>query len=150
VGICVWISICSWYLTYSGLQHDIKPDALSTNHTSNFHFWSFSEFTIWDTIGIFFLILGFEPKNPVLALQTLYSLSHALSWFCFSYFSDRVSLFALNSNPPIYASHVAWITGSNHPVPAYLWDGILAKFLPGLTLNFKPPNLHLLSSWDYS
>jgi hypothetical protein len=29
------------------------------------------------------------------------------------------------------------------------WDGVLANFLPRLTLNIYPPHLCLLSKWDY-
>jgi hypothetical protein len=35
------------------------------------------------------------------------------------------------------------------PYPAYLLGWGLGDFLSGLALSCDPPNLHLLSSWDY-
>jgi hypothetical protein len=56
---------------------------------------------------------------PALATQAFYHLNHTSScFFCFSYFSNRVSHFCQgpvsDCDPPTYASHVAGTTGVYH------------------------------------
>jgi hypothetical protein len=53
-------------------------------------------------------------------------LSHAPSFFRFSYFSDGVLYFCLDGDPPTYASHIAGITGMGHhtQLVPFLWGGL--------------------------
>jgi hypothetical protein len=73
---------------------------------------------MWDMekhYGIFFVpfLLG-DTQGLSLARQVLYHLSQAPSPFCFSYFSDRVSLFA--EAWPWTSAYLAGITGVHHHV----------------------------------
>jgi hypothetical protein len=42
-----------------------------------------------------------------------------------------------------------WSHASSPFCSGYFGDGGLANYLPRLALNQSPPNLSLLSSWDY-
>jgi hypothetical protein len=68
--------------------------------------------------------------------------------FCFSYSSDRAWYYSLGStcNFPTYASCASGNTDMSHYAWPVCWDGVS---LPGLTLNYYPPNLCLQYSWDY-
>jgi hypothetical protein len=69
----------------------------------------------------FFCSSGVLIQDLALGRQALYQLNHVPSSFCFSYFSDRVSLspafcLVLASHPdsPTYASGVGGITSTYH------------------------------------
>jgi hypothetical protein len=65
-------------------------------------------------------ILGFELR-ALYFLGKCYHLSHLSILFCFSYFLNKVSHYALASldhDSPVYASCIAGMTGIHHP-PSY-------------------------------
>jgi hypothetical protein len=77
-------------------------------------------------------------------------LSHSLSAFCFSYFSDRVSQFCLailDLDLPIYSSHVAGTTGRSYLVQLYWLRWGLTNSLPTVASNCDLPDLCLPSGW---
>jgi hypothetical protein len=51
----------------------------------------------------------------------------------------------LDSDPPVYAFHMAEITGAHHQAQLLLFP----NFLPGLASNHNPPDLCLSDSLDY-
>jgi hypothetical protein len=71
--------------------------------------------------------------------------------FCFSYFSGRVLHFfprKVSDHPPTYGLLCLW---DHRYALSHLadWDRDLTYFLLRLALNCDPPDLCLLSSWDY-
>jgi hypothetical protein len=57
----------------------------------------------------------------------------------------------LHHSPPTYTLHFPHRENDRY-VPLCLlfcWDGVLLTFLPGWTLNWDIPDLHLLSIWNY-
>jgi hypothetical protein len=103
-----------------------------------------------------FMILGLNTRPLAsLARQTLYYLSHTAILFCFSIFSDGISCFFRTvAGLELGSSYLCLLCGWNfspglpHPSCLLRWD--LTNFLPRLASNLGPPDLHLLSSWDYS
>jgi hypothetical protein len=86
--------------------------------------------------NFFVFVLQYQGLNSrPHALQALNQFSHAPpSPFCFSYFGDRVSIYAQaiqNHGPPIYASHVNGTIGVCATTPSIGWDGGLLTFWPG-------------------
>jgi hypothetical protein len=80
----------------------------------------------------------------LLVRQALHHSSHAPSLFTFRYFSKRSQIWAqdiLDCDPPIYASHVAGITGTHLLL---LEMGSCEPFFPKLALNLEPTNLRFL------
>jgi hypothetical protein len=71
-----------------------------------------------------YVVLGFEVRVSCFLGRCSVSLSS--SFFCFSYFSDRVLHFYLG---PV--SHTAGITGVYHHVQLIDSDGVLLTFCPG-------------------
>jgi hypothetical protein len=69
---------------------------------------------------------------------------HTLSLFCFSYFSGRLMCFlpwlAWSWIILLPTSHVG-MRGEYHHAQIVCWDRVLINFffLPGLSLNHKPP-----------
>jgi hypothetical protein len=55
---------------------------------------------------------------------------------------------ALDPDPPTYASHVVGMTDALHYTQFVAWDKVLLTFAR-LALNRSPPDLCLISSWDY-
>jgi hypothetical protein len=55
----------------------------------------------------------------------------------------------LDHNLPICASWVAGMTGTSHHTQLFSLRWGFTNFLSLLVWNHDPPNLHLLSSWDY-
>jgi hypothetical protein len=58
-----------------------------------------------------------EPTGLFVFFLSLYCLSHSTNPFFFSYFLNRVSLYAqagLGLRAPIFASHIAEVTGTHH------------------------------------
>jgi hypothetical protein len=78
-------------------------------------------------------------------------LSHSPAFFCFSYFSGRVSRscqgLTLNYDPPPYAFQVPGKPGTK---PGLFVEMGIHNFLPGLVSIFNLPDLCLPRSWDYS
>jgi hypothetical protein len=52
----------------------------------------------------------------------------------------------LDHGPSIRASLRSWDIRHMTPCPPIGWDGGLSNFLPGLALNFDPPDFSLPSS----
>jgi hypothetical protein len=73
--------------------------------------------------------------------------------FCFSYFSGSVSSIFLqlasDLDPPTYSLPCSLDQKHASPHPVYWLRWGLTNFLPRLTLNCDPSDLHLLSSWFY-
>jgi hypothetical protein len=80
-----------------------------------------------------------EPHlPPFLALGTFQIGSHIYA------------LTILYCHSSVYASYLAGTTGAHHCTQLFTgWDGGLINFLPRLAENLDPPDLCLLSSWDY-
>jgi hypothetical protein len=90
-----------------------------------------------------------------LGRQVLCHLSYASSSSYFSYFSDKFSHFCLepplDCDPPTHAAYVcSWdYRHELWDLTSYVEMGALINFWPRLELNLHPPDLCLLSSWDY-
>jgi hypothetical protein len=93
-------------------------------------------------------------QGLALSRQVLYHLNHVPSpFFCFNYFSDRVSrAFACGCLRP-WSSYLCllcnWDYRYDPPHLACWLRRGLANFFPRLALNCNPPDLCLPSSWDY-
>jgi hypothetical protein len=94
---------------------------------------SFFAFFLFFTSFFLSVVLGIELRTQVLVLarQAFYLLSPAPCHSSVMFEIGFLFVFCPTQTvPPIYASHIAGMTGTN--------------FLPGLSLNCNPPDLYLL------
>jgi hypothetical protein len=113
--------------------------------------WVGFEFTrLFIIIIIIFCCTGDLNSGPCACYAAwLYYLSHSISSFCFSYFSDRVSCFlprlTLDLDPPTYASGAAVIIGVYHHAQLVCWkEGVSLTFFLDWTWTAIPS---IFASW---
>jgi hypothetical protein len=88
-------------------------------------------------------------QDFMLTRQVFYHLSHILSLNCFNCFLDKVSCFLYTAglwNSSV--SHIAGIIEAHCHTQLVCWNGILL-ILHGLVSNHSPPDICLLSIWNY-
>jgi hypothetical protein len=125
-----------------------NPEPQESDTLLNQTFLSFSFFFCWGrkaTGSIKVWTQGF-----ILAQHAFYHLSHAPTPFCFSYFSDRVLLFAWPCpRIVILLPMPSWNYSVWQHSQLVCWDGVsLSSLPPRLSSHHDPPNLNLLSIWD--
>jgi hypothetical protein len=100
---------------------------------------------------LFFDSTGFELRASSLLDSTNW-VTTPVDLF-FSCFSARISWFclgpALDHSSPNYGLLVRWDYSCLTSFPAWWLRKSLINFLPGLDSNHDPPDLLLLTSWDY-
>jgi hypothetical protein len=119
-------------------------DVASYQDSKTFWFWS-----IWNS-GFLKMVLGIELRALHL-LGRLFIIWVTRQPFLCWLFWDRVLLSARqpNHDSPIYASHIAGMTGTWHLAFFFFFNWLkrgLKNFLPWLASNQDLPNLHLPSS----
>jgi hypothetical protein len=91
-------------------------------------------------------------KIQDLARQVLYHLSHTPTLFALALFLIGSYVYAwagLDHDPgSVYVSYVAGVIGMSYCAQMLVEMGSCSVLLL-MTLNYSPPNLSLLSSWDY-
>jgi hypothetical protein len=99
------------------------------------------------------MVLGFELRTSHLLIRCSINWSSSQPFFCFSYFSGRVSCFCLrlvsDFDPPTYGLPCGWDHRHMLPYLAYWLRKSLTNFLPRLAFNWDLTDLCLLSGWDY-
>jgi hypothetical protein len=77
-------------------------------------------------------------------------LSHISSPFCIGYFWDEVLLYiqaGLDLDSPIYDSHIAGMTSTQHQAQQFVQDGF-SLTSPQAALNYDPSNFCLSVGYD--
>jgi hypothetical protein len=137
-----WSSFGLWEL----FQLSVGAFAVPQHHTSGFVL-----FCIRGQL-IFFGSTRIWTQVLTQARLALYHLRHAPTLFYCSYFSNRISWFFLGWPglwyPCLWLLHI-WDHWHIPPHVNYWLRWGFTNFLPNLTWNCDPPDLCLLSNWDY-
>jgi hypothetical protein len=80
-----------------------------------------------------------SPSHPLFFALVIFQIGSSI------FAQDWPQTAILLTIPPI-----ARTTDAKHYAQLVGWDGVSLIFLPRLAFNCNPPNLHLLSSWDYT
>jgi hypothetical protein len=134
VMLCTIVSVIVLSGSEVSLSVCVAPNLpmVVTQKPQDYYTW-LNCFVLGFRLFVCFLSARAWTQDLILVKQVLYHLCHTPAFFALVIFQigSQVFVWGQPCNCPIYASHVAGMTGASHHPWLFCWDGVLLTFCLG-------------------